>query len=165
MKRFVLFVFAVLLTTVSMNAQIHPHALGARLGGDGDINGVEVTYQHGMNKVNRLEFNLGFGGNDYHNKMLVTGTYQWVWNLDGGLNWYAGPGAAITFHSYDSHKQDKNHDDGISIGIGGQIGLEYDFTKKNAPVLLSLDARPMWDFIGDDGGLGWGLALGVKYIW
>ncbi|MDX9932620.1 MAG: hypothetical protein RB294_08550, partial [Bacteroidales bacterium] len=75
----------------------------------------------------------------------------------GGLNWYIGPGAGLGLYHWD------NDDDYINIALGGQLGLEYDFNKNGAPILLSIDIRPMWDFLGDYAGFGWGAALGVRY--
>lgn len=142
-----------------LHARVHPHAIGLRLGGDGDVNGAEISYQHGFGNSNRLELDLGFGKNKHHNRTYITGIYHWNWNISGGFNWYAGPGAALGIYSYD--KSDSN----INIGIGGQIGIEFDFNKLNAPILLSLDVRPMWDFIGDYNDFGWGAALGVRFTW
>lgn len=156
----------ILLSLSQANAKVNPHAIGLRLGGDGDDNDVEISYQHGLSKENRLEFDLGFGGNKYHNRTFLAGIYHWNWNIDGGFNWYVGPGAVIGLYSYkDNDKKDRDYDDdGINISIGGQIGIEYDFNRK-APILLSLDLRPMWGFVGDNSGIGWGLAFGVRYTW
>ncbi|HNW49475.1 MAG TPA: hypothetical protein PKH79_00250 [Prolixibacteraceae bacterium] len=140
----------------SASAQINSHAIGLRLGG-GSLGNAEISYQHKLSNENRLEFDLGWGGNSNWNRMNIVGLYHWLWNIDGGLNWYVGPGGALGFYSY-------HNDPGyINVAIGGQIGLEYDFNKKGAPILLSLDARPMWDFLGDNAGLGWGAALGIRY--
>lgn len=156
-KLLVLFTFIAGFSLYSQ-AQVNPHAIGVRLSGDGDINGAEISYQHGMGDANRLEVDLGFSGNDLHNRMYLIGMYHWDWHLTGGLNWYVGPGAGIGFYHWD------NDDDYINIAVGGQIGLEYDFNVKGAPILLSLDARPMWDLLGDDhAGLGYSLALGIRY--
>jgi len=154
---------AILVTTLFMGffaqAQVNPHALGLRFGGNGDINGAEISYQHGLSNVNRLEFDFGFGQNKNHSRLFVTGVYQWDWNITGGLNWYIGPGASLGFYSYDGETSY------VNVGIGGQIGIEYDFNKHGVPILLSLDARPMWDFLGSHAGLGWGSSLSVRYIW
>jgi len=147
-----------LLIGFSMNAQVNPHAIGLRLGGNGNVNGVEISYQHGMGSANRLELDLGFSSNKHHNRMYVAGIYHWDWNITDAFNWYVGPGASVGFRSYN------DNDNYVNIGIGGQIGIEYDFSGK-APILLSLDARPMWNLLGHDGGFGWGSALGVRYIW
>jgi opacity protein-like surface antigen len=159
MKRIVIFTLVIFCMSYTINAQVNPHAIGLRIGGNGDINGVELSYQKGFNDVNRLELDLGFGGNAHHTRFSLVGIYHWDWNITDGLNWYIGPGAGVGFYTYD------NSDDYFNIGLGGQIGLEYDFNTLNAPILVSLDVRPMWDFIGDHSGFGWGVALGVRYTW
>ena len=159
MKRTILISILFVCAGFIAKAQINPHAIGLRFGGNGDVNGAEISYQHGLSDVNRLEFDLGFGSSNNHTRMVIAGIYHWDWNITEGLNWYVGPGAAIGFYSYD------NIQSYINIGLGGQIGLEYDFKQQNAPILLSLDARPMWDFLGDNAGLGWGAALSIRYIW
>jgi len=159
MKKFLIFTLVILGMSYYSYAQVNPHAIGLRIGGNGDINGAELSYQKGFNDVNRLELDLGFGGNSHHNRIFLAGIYHWDWNITDGLNWYLGPGAGLGFYSYD------DGDDYMNIAIGGQIGLEYDFNTLDAPILLSLDARPMWDFLGDNSGFGWGIALGVRYTW
>jgi hypothetical protein len=153
----------VILTLLSMSlysrAQIHPHAIGLRFGSNGNVSGAEVSFQQGLSRVNRIEFDLGFGGNKDYSHLVFTGIYHWDWNITEGLNWYVGPGAGIGFYSYD------DSEDYINFAMGGQIGLEYDFNSLGAPILLSLDTRPMWDFLGENAGFGWGMALGVRYIW
>jgi len=153
----ILLLFAALTIGYFASAQVNPHAIGLRLHGSGKYNGAEISYQHGLNDTRRLEGDLSFGfGSDYSRIQLV-GIHQWVWNIDGGLNWFAGPGAAVSLDKWD------NENGFINIGIGGQIGLEYDFNQKDVPLALTLDFRPMWDFLGDHAGFGWGLALGVRY--
>ncbi len=159
MKKILIFTLAIFCMSYIMNAQVNPHAIGIRIGGNGDINGVELSYQHGFNDVNRLELDLGFGGNSHHSRFFLAGIYHWDWNITEGLNWYVGPGAGIGYYDYD------NSDGYLNVAIGGQIGMEYDFNSMDAPILLSLDVRPMWDFIGDNAGFGWGVALGVRYTW
>jgi hypothetical protein len=148
-------IFALSLTLFSQ-AQINPQAFGLRLGG-GSSNNAEFSYQKALGGENRFEADFGFGGNSNHSRLYVVGIYQWVWNIDGGFNWYAGPGATLGFYSI------KNGNDYINIGIGGQIGIEYDFNTLGAPLLLSLDARPMFDFLGSNSGLDWGSSLGIRY--
>ncbi|PKP05253.1 MAG: hypothetical protein CVU11_00920 [Bacteroidetes bacterium HGW-Bacteroidetes-6] len=159
MKKMFIFIALVCGSISLAISQVNPHAIGVRLAGDGDANGAEISYQHGFGEANRLEMDLGFSGNSNSNRMFLAGIYHWDWNLTGGLNWFVGPGAVIGMYSHDFH------DDYIGVGVGGQIGLEYDFNKHNAPILLSLDFRPMWDLLGDYSGFGWGAALGVRYTW
>ncbi len=158
MKKTILFL-GVIFISYFIHAQVNPHAIGVRLSGNGDVNGAELSYQHGLGEANRLEFDLGFGAGKNHNRMFLAGIYHWDWNITGGLNWYVGPGAALGIYSYD------NNSGYFNIGLGGQIGLEFDFNKLNAPILLSIDARPMWDFLGDNAGFDWGASLGIRYTW
>lgn len=158
MKRILVSVIFVFSFAYCTQAQVNPHAIGLRLNGNGDVNGVEISYQQGLGNKNRLELDLGFAGNNHQDRMLFAAIYHWDWKITSGLNWYAGPGAMIGLYSYDTG-------DYLNIAIGGQIGLEYDFSNLTAPILLSIDARPMWDFIGDYNGLGWGAALGIRYVW
>jgi len=169
MKKFLIFTVVIAFMCYNMSAQVNPYAIGLRLGGNGDVNGIELSFQKGFSELNRLELDLGFAGNPDHSRFFLVGIYHWDWNLTGGLNWYIGPGAGIGYYSYDnSNDNDNDNDDSdgyLNVALGGQIGLEYDFNNLNAPILLSLDVRPMWDFIGDNAGLGWGVALGVRYTW
>ncbi len=159
MIRFFSIIFFIFSIVYFGQAQVNPNALGLRFGGNGDINGAELSYQHGLGGTNRLELDLGFSGNSEQNRLFLAGIYHWHWTINGGLNWYVGPGASLGFYSID------NSDDHFNIGIGGQIGLEYDFNQLNTPILLSIDARPIWDLIGNSSGFGWGLALGLRYTW
>ncbi len=144
-----------LIICFTANSQVDPHAIGLRIGG-GDSFGAEISYQHGLSQKNRLELDLGFGGNSQYNRMGLSGIYHWVWNLGNeGLNWYVGPGAGL---SINSGKDD--HDDYFGLSIGGQIGLGFNF---KVPLQLTLDARPMLNIISDDDTFGWGLALGIRY--
>lgn len=144
------------------NAQVNPHAIGLRFGGDGTTNGAELSYQHGFGDMNRLELDLGVRSRKHFNQTQISGIYHWVWNLTGGLNWYVGPGATLGFYNWDDGRTTSS---GVALGIGGQLGLEYDFNKNGAPLLLSLDTRPMFDFAGYNNGFGWGAALGLRYTW
>ena len=140
-------------------AQVNPHAIGLRFGGGGDVLGGEISYQHGLGSTNRLELDLGLGSGNSWSRTDLTGIYQWDWNLTDGLNWFVGPGATIGLW------KPSNNSGYFNIGVGGQIGLEYDFKKVGAPILLSLDTRPMWNLTGSGSGFGWGAALGVRYVW
>ena len=134
-------------------AQVNPHAIGLRLGGSGTIFGGEVSYQHGLGSANRLEFDLGLNNNG----TSLSGIYQWDWNIVNDLKWYAGPGATIGWWGYNTTGY-------FNVGIGGQIGLEYDFKSVDVPLLMSVDVRPMWNF-GNKNGFDSYSALSVRYVW
>ena len=161
MKNLLLTTF--LLFSLHSFSQVNPHAIGLRGGIDNYGNGTEITYQHGFGESNRLELDLGWWGNNGwgNNDHLIalSGIYHWVWNLDGGLNWYAGFGAQIGHYKRFHKDEDKNHEY-VFIGIGGQIGIEYDFNVHDVPLLLSLDVRPMF---GSRNYQNYGGALALRY--
>jgi hypothetical protein len=108
-----------------------------------------------------LEGDLGFSFGDHSSYISAVGIYQWKWNIVNGLNWYAGPGVALGLYMSDIADYS-----GLSLGIGGQIGLEYDFSTLGVPLLLSVDARPMWNIVrpAHYGGFGWGTCLSLRYL-
>ena len=67
-------------------AQVNTNAIGLRLGGNGDVNGAEISYQIGMSSQNRIELDLGFGTGNGHNRMYLAGIYHWDWNITDALN-------------------------------------------------------------------------------
>ena len=155
MKKKITTVLLGLLLCTAAHSQVDRHALGLRIGG-GESFGAEVSYMHGLNRLNRIEADLGIGGNSHYTRLGIAGSYQWVWTIDKGLNWYVGPGAGISINNGKKHR-----DDYVGLAVGGQIGLGYNF---NIPLQLTLDVRPMWNYVtDDDDDFGWGLALGIRY--
>lgn len=157
-----LFAFFFVLSFHSVS-QVNSHAIGARLDGShyGHFGG-EISYQLGLGDKNRLELDLGWRNHRRHNwsHMGLSVIYHWVWNITAGLNWYVGPGAQIGWFD----DRDPFDDDYLGLAIGGQLGLEYDFNTHGVPIQLSLDIRPMWNFLGWYGGFGYGSALGIRYV-
>lgn len=159
MKQF--FVLGMLLFGVIFNSvgQVKPRAIGIRGGVGSYGNGAELSYQHGLGDENRLELDLGFRRRSNHQHFLVTGVYHWVWSLSDEVNWYAGVGGQLGLYQHEYFSDD----DGATLAIGGQLGIEFDFTDLGAPLLLSFDTRPMWGLIGAAGN-GYGAALGIRYL-
>lgn len=150
--------------TALMNAQdISDNALGLRLG-DSDGFGAEISYQRLLSGNNRLELDLGIRSGNNYDGFKLAGIYQWVWNIDGGFNWYAGPGAGIASYSYDYRDNGNRIDDNQTfLFIGGDIGIEYNF---DIPLLISLDFRPEFGFGNDrynNDDLDFDIALGIRY--
>lgn len=158
MRKILLLSLAFIAVSFFAQSQVKPRAIGVRLGG-GSFVGGELSYQKGLGNTNRLELDFGFGASSNHSRIYAAGIYQWDMEISDGFNWYIGPGASVGLYTYD------NAAGFINIAVGGQIGIEYDFTKKDVPLLLSLDTRPMWDFLGSHSGLGWGASLGIRYVW
>ena len=155
---------AMMLIALAFTAQaqeISKNALGLRLG-DNDGFGGELSYQRKLSKNNRLELDLGFRNNDNYDAFKLVGLYQWVWNIDGGFNWYAGLGAGIGSYSYNNFPGSKYDGNGTFLLAAGDIGIEYVF---DFPLQISLDLRPELYF-GDefrDDKFGPDIALGLRY--
>lgn len=133
----------------SSSAQVNPHTIGLRLPANSlSLRSPSLSYQLGIGPANRLDFGLNLRGGfssegNVNFNTNFTLYYQHVWNINGGLNWFLGGGlngqVALTsiptgqnqFQSY--------------VGVGPQIGLEYDFNVHGTPLLLGLDYRPtLW---------------------
>lgn len=166
MKKIILAVMLIGLGFSAQSQEIRKNALGLRLG-DNDGFGGEISYQRGLSGNNRLEFDLGWRDSRNVDAMKLVGLYQWVWNIDGGFNWYAGVGAGIGKWDYDG-PGDPDPDSGTFLLVAGDIGIEYVF--EGAPIQLSLDFRPELYF-GDDrddwdddyDSFGPDIALGIRF--
>ena len=157
MKR-LFFAFVLILSANIGNAQIANHAIGLRLGG-GDGFGTEISYQHGLSDLNRLEFDLGLHSGNNYNAWGLAGIYQWVWNIDGGFNWYAGAGGRIGSWSWDSGYKGTNSS-GIFLAAAGDVGIEYAFP---IGIQLGLDARPEIGLINHGDLFRNNIALSIRY--
>jgi hypothetical protein len=165
MKKIILSAFMLIGLAFSTQAQdISKNALGLRFGDNGGFGG-ELSYQRALSSNNRLELDLGwrnrsnFNNNAYDdNAIKLTGLYQWVWNIDGGFNWYAGVGGGLGSYSYDNNGTSYND---TFVFAAGDIGIEYNF---DIPLLISLDFRPE---IGGNGyynnNYGSDIALALRY--
>lgn len=167
MKKIILSAIMLIGLAFSANAQtISKNALGLRLG-DNDGFGGEVSYQRQLgSKDNRLELDLGWRNSKQVDAIKLVGLYQWLWNIDGGFNWYAGVGAGLGSWSYDGPGNPDN-DGGTFVLAAGDIGIEYDF--EEAPIQLSLDFRPEF-YLNNSGDNKWrednfgpDIALGIRY--
>jgi len=168
MKKLLLSAFMLVGLALSTNAQDR-NALGLRLG-DNDGFGGELSYQRTLGSGNRLELDLGWRDAKYYDAIKLVGLYQWVWNIDGGFNWYAGVGGGLGTWEYGNDDipawANGNGNDGDDSGtfllVAGDIGVEYNF---DFPLQLSLDVRPEF-YLGDDfreDNFAPDIALGVRY--
>lgn len=88
----------------------------------------------------------------------ITGLYEIHGNIEGspGLKWYIGPGAHIGFYKYKGYFGDK-----AVAGVDGALGLDFKINK--APLNLSVDWQPSFEFADNRGFVGsWG-GIGIRY--
>ncbi len=139
-------------------AQVNSNAIGLR-GGSGIGFGGEITYQKGLKYNSRFELDFGFRKELNYSHLMFTIIYHYVKNITNGLNWYIGAGTQLGRYSSESIF---GIEQGYAIGAGGQVGIEYDFNDIHIPLLLSLDVRPMFGFIGVRYGFNYG-SLSLRY--
>lgn len=138
---------------------ISQNALGLRIG-DNDGFGAEVSYQRALSENNRLEIDLGLRSGSHYDGFKLAGIYQWVWNIEGGFNWYAGAGAGLGSYDYEDDYYLKDNGSETFALIAGDIGIEYNF---DIPLMLSLDFRPEIGFGNHYDDLDFDIALGIRY--
>ncbi len=94
----------------------------------------------------------------------LTGLYEFHGDIGGapGLKWYIGPGAHLGFYDHgNNHDNYNDGDGGTYFGIDGVLGLDFKFNK--APINVSLDWQPVFEFGEGRGFYGnWG-GLGIRY--
>ncbi|GAA0722493.1 hypothetical protein GCM10009430_24940 [Aquimarina litoralis] len=161
-KRIFISFIVVVASIFTAKAQDVPeHALGLRLS-ESDGFWAEASYQAGLNSDSRIELNLGVQGRNRFNALKLTGMYHWVFNIDGGLNWYVGPGIGGGLVDFDNDLD--NRDDLETFGfVTGDVGVEYHF---DFPLLISIDFRPeiyFDDYNNDDIIFNLGLSARYKF--
>ena len=138
MKKIILIAALVLGFAAAASAQ--PKAIGLRIG-----YGAELSYQHNVG-ANFIEADLGL---ESFKNLGVAATYNFsIAEFGDGFMFYAGPGIGLGFA------------ESLMVGVAGQAGIEYNFA--SAPVNISVDVRPYFDFMGV-GLVGWYPHIGVRY--
>ncbi|EDP70788.1 hypothetical protein FBALC1_08513 [Flavobacteriales bacterium ALC-1] len=156
MRKLILTSFAIFVGFAFMNAQdIADNAIGLRIG-DNDGLGTEISYQRALGDNNRLELDLGWRSGNSFTAFQLTGLYQWVWQLDGDFNWYAGVGGGVASINFDNNDIDGD----TFVFAAGDIGIEYNF---DFPLQLSLDFRPELGFGDYRDDLDFDIAFSVRY--
>lgn len=131
----------------STNSSSYKNALGVKV-----LDGGGITFKHFVSGNNALEF-IGFFWN---RGTRITGLYEIHGPISGatGLKWYIGPGAHIGFYN-------TKYGDASFIGLDGVLGLDYKF--KGAPINMSIDWQPSFEFGDNRGFVGsWG-GFAVRY--
>ena len=153
MRKIVLLAVVVFLTAISQaqnsstNSSSYKNALGVKV-----LDGGGITFKHFVSGNNALEF-IGYFWN---RGTRITGLYEIHGPISGasGLKWYIGPGAHIGFYN-------TKYGDGSFVGLDGVLGLDYKF--KGAPINMSIDWQPSFEFGDNRGFVGsWG-GFAVRY--
>lgn len=141
------FTTTVMAQSKSQNSSSYKTALGVKVWDGGGI-----SFKHFVSDKNAVEL-IGYFWN---RGTRVTGLYEIHGDINGakGLKWYIGPGAHIGFYN-------TKYGDGVYAGVDGVLGLDYKF--KGAPINMSLDWQPSFEFGDNRGFVGsWG-GLGIRY--
>ena len=159
--RKLLVVFTCLLVVSAATAQntgsSYRTALGVKV-----WDGAGISFKHFVNSKDALEL-IGYFWN---HGFRLTGLYEIHGPISGapGLRWYIGPGVHVGFyndHHHHHHHHDDDHGHGTTVGVDGVIGLDYKF--RGAPINISLDWQPSFEFGHGHGFVGsWG-GLGIRY--
>jgi hypothetical protein len=114
---------------------------GDAIGGNFAVDGV-----FGLGEFSRIHADVSFGDNGVGIDALWDFLYQ---PLGTGFNWYVGAGPTAYLG------------DPFSLGVSGEIGLEYHF---DFPLALGVDWRPTFIIIEDtDFEAGW-FGLNIRYV-
>jgi hypothetical protein len=131
----------------SINSSSYKTALGVKV-----WDGAGISLKHFFDGKHAGEL-IGYFWN---RGARFTGLYEIHGDITGaeGLKWYIGPGAHIGFYN-------TKYGDGGFVGIDGVIGLDYKFNA--APINISIDWQPSFEFGESRGFVGsWG-GLGIRY--
>lgn len=153
MRKIIIAAAALLAVTISnaqsksTNGPSYKTALGVKVWDGGGI-----SFKHFLTGKNAIEL-IGYFWN---RGTRITGLYEIHGPISGasGLLWYIGPGAHVGFYN-------SKYGDASYIGLDGVLGLDYKF--KGAPINISLDWQPSFEFGDNRGFVGsWG-GLGIRY--
>jgi hypothetical protein len=157
----IIFISSLIFCSVSFG-QVHKHAIGIRSSRFYRPYPFAFNYQYGLNDKWRLNTELFIHGARFLNSPYIHGKFnldiQRVWNIKGGLNTYAGFGTTYSALHLSNSVPNAWYQ---YIGLGPQIGLEYDFNQHNIPLIFGIDHRvhigrqfgysPSWGIAGETG--------------
>ena len=138
----------------STNSTDYQTAVGVKIWDGGGI-----TIKHFLTDKNAVE-GIGYF---YNRGFRLTGLYEIHGDINdvAGLKWYVGPGAHIGFYNKNKALVTQHPDTHVVFGIDGVLGLDYKFN--TAPINISLDWQPTFEFASGFGlNGGWG-GLGIRY--
>jgi len=147
------FLVVMVVLAITVGSLYSQSAIGLRFGGIDGAFGGELIYERAMGD-NRLSLGLGAdfaseksGGIETSSTYLnFFGSYQWVFDLNDEMRWYAGPGLSLNFYTWEVKSPYFKADDSVfMMGAGGAVGIERDFGN----LTIGFDARPIYRFMGE----------------
>jgi hypothetical protein len=118
-----------------------------------------ITYKSFLTNSKAIEV-LGYFTLDGFRTTIMIEKYSAFANTEQ-LSWYIGYGGHLGIWSEEWKKNNPNHKAGIAVGVDGILGLDYKI--KNAPLNLSIDWQPSFNFVGSSYfESGWA-GLGIRY--
>jgi hypothetical protein len=118
-----------------------------------------ISYKSFMTNNKAIEL-LGYFTLDGFRTTVMIEKYSAFANTEP-LSWYIGYGGHLGIWSQEWKKNNPTHKAGIALGVDGIIGLDYKV--KNAPLNLSIDWQPSFNFVGSSYfESGWA-GLGIRY--
>jgi hypothetical protein len=166
MSKYCFFLYLLIGVMYSCKAQVNnsKNAIGLRFGNNYGF-GVEISYQKKLSAENRLELDLGFTNDNNTDALKISGIYQWYWNIEKELDWYAGFGGGLgSWNTNDNYNNGYAADNGIFGVLNGDVGIEYNF--KEIPIQIAIDGRPEFIFNNyekNDFGFNVGLAFRYRF--
>jgi hypothetical protein len=167
MKRIVLTFIALSFVFFNVQAQVYPSTLGLRANVGNYGVGPELTYQHGIGDLNRIEAGIGANFDGNFDRFGLTGAFHWAGDVQSGFSWFAGPAIQGWIYSFNTgiHKNKfVNNGSGIGGGVGAQMGVQYDFNEElDLPFTASFDTKPMYNFVEYYSGFEFSIGLAIRY--
>lgn len=145
MMKKLLVLVAVIALSYSAQAQF-VQQVGVRFG-DVSGNNVALDALLGTGEFSRIHANVSFG-----NGVGVDAIWDFLYKPVGAeevLKWYVGAGPSMFIG------------DPFSLGISGEVGLEYEF---NFPLSISADWRPTFVLIENTDFHAGGFGVNVRYV-
>lgn len=144
LQSFILVVLGLCFAKSSFAQLTSQHAIGARFGSASGIN-----YRYTLAQDRAVEGILSVQSNSTSSRFRLVGLYEYHKPIAGDFSWYYGYGGSIGSYTYkaftDANGQYHNSKGELSLSIDGIVGVEYNIP--NAPIALSLDIKPYFDFI------------------
>lgn len=146
MKKGIVLLFALLLSSATLFAQDYNWAVGVR----GGITTSGLTVKHNFDPANTVE-----GVIDFARGFNVIALYERnVPVITDGFRLYYGAG--MNLGSWDKHAHSK-----FTMGFDAIVGLEYKLY--SIPLAFSVDYKPCLNFVGNTGFHAADFGLGVKF--